>query len=192
MEMNISNNIRGKISDSLNNGISKVPSKSKWELTDSLKDRIVELAREDAQSDIYMGTKFMALRRAEVRKVVPDRAALIRMFDPERSANMKEIREADERHWHMLFGLPCEAKYGVEKNGDSTHIYNENGEEILTYTPGVGWHEKETRAESKVHSALKSAYYEAFHEARKSLKAGMGTASGNDSGICQSGFDMKA
>ena len=88
--------------------------------------------------------------------------------------------------------MPHEAEYRVEKNGDSTHIYNENGEEILTYTSGVGWHEKETQAESKVHSALKSAYYEAFHEARKSLKAPMGAAPENDSGICQRGFDVKA
>ena len=190
--MNISNNVLGRISGSLNTGISKASAKSKWKLTDSLKDKIVELAREDAQSGIYMGDKFMALRRAEVRKVAPDRAALMRMFDPERSANMKELREADERRWRMLFGLPHEAEYRVEKNGDYTHIYNENGEEILTYTSGVGWHEKETQAESKVHSALKSAYYEAFHEARKSLKAPMGAAPENDSGICQRGFDVKA
>ena len=101
--MNISNNVLGRISGSLNTGISKASAKSKWKLTDSLKDKIVELAREDAQSGIYMGDKFMALRRAEVRKVAPDRAALMRMFDPERSANMKELREADERRWRMLF-----------------------------------------------------------------------------------------
>ena len=40
---------------------------------------------------------------------------------------------------------------------------------VLTYTGGVGWQEKETKAESQVHSALKMTYYEAFSEARKAL-----------------------
>ena len=39
------------------------------------------------------------------------------------------------------------------------HVYNEEGEEVLTYTGGVGWQEKETKAESQVHSALKMTYY---------------------------------
>ena len=56
-----------------------------------MKDRIIELAREDAQSDIYMGNKFLALQRAEVRKMAPDRAALMRMFDPERLAKARRF-----------------------------------------------------------------------------------------------------
>ena len=194
--MNISNNIQGRISGSLNNGISKVPSKSKWELTDSLKDRIVELAREDAQSGIYMGNEFMSLRKSEVAKVAPNRAALIGKFNQSMSSgnmeDMKKIQEADKRWLCILFGIPYEAEYQGEGTGSAIHIYNEGGEEVLTYTQGVGWHEKETKAETGVHSALKSAYYVAYHEARKLLKAGIGTMSENDSGICQSGFDMKA
>ena len=42
---------------------------------------------------------------------------------------------------------------------------------VLTYTGGVGWQEKETKAESQVHSALKMTYYEAFSEARKALNS---------------------
>lgn len=194
--MNISNSILGRISGSLNYGISKVPSKSKWELTDSLKDRIVELAREDAQSGIYMGNEFMNLRKSEVAKVAPNRAALIGKFNQSMSSgnmgDMKTIQEADKRWLCILFGIPYEAEYQGEGTGSAIHIYNEGGEEVLTYTQGVGWHEKETKAETGVHSALKSAYYEAYHDARKLLKAGMGTAPENDSSICQSGFDMKA
>ena len=194
--MNISNNILGRISGSLNNSISKVSSKSKWELTDSLKDRIVELAREDAQSGIYMGNEFMNLRKSEVAKVAPNRAALIGKFNQSRSSgnmgDMKKIQEADKRWLCILFGIPYEAEYQGEGTGSAIHIYNEGGEEVLTYTQGVGWHEKETKAETGVHSALKSVYYEAYHDARKLLKAGRGTSPENDSGICQSGFDMKA
>ena len=194
--MNISNNILGRISGSLNNGISKVPSKSKWELTDSLKDRIVELAREDAQSGMYMGNEFMNLQKSEVARVAPNRAALIGKFNQSMSSgnmgDMKKIQEADKRWLCILFGIPYEAEYQGEGTGSAIHIYNEGGEEVLTYTQGAGWHEKETEAETRVYSALTSAYYEAYHDARKTMKTGMGTTPENDSGICQNGFDMKA
>ena len=39
------------------------------------------------------------------------------------------------------------------------NVYDGNGDEILTYTAGVGWHEKESKAEMEVHGALKAAYY---------------------------------
>ena len=194
--MNISNNILGRISGSLNNGISKVPSKSKWELTDSLKDRIVELAREDAQSGMYMGNEFMNLQKSEAAKVAPNRAALIGKFNQSMSSgnmgDMKKIQEADKRWLCILFGIPYEAEYQGEGTGSAIHIYNEGGEEVLTYTQGVGWHEKETEAETRVYSALTSAYYEAYRDARKSMKTERGTMPENDSGICQNGFDMKA
>lgn len=38
-------------------------------------------------------------------------------------------------------------------------MYDENSDEVLTYTAGVGWHEKESKAETEVHGALKAAYY---------------------------------
>ena len=194
--MNISNNILGRISGSLNNGISKVPSKSKWELTDSLKDRIVELAREDAQSGMYMGNEFMNLQKSEVAKVAPNRAALIGKFNQSMSSgnmgDMKKIQEADKRWLCILFGIPYEAEYQGEGTGSALHIYNEGGEEVLTYTQGVGWHEKETKAETGVHSALKSAYYEAYHDARKALNTGTNEEITNENIVVQSNFDMKA
>lgn len=66
------------------------------------------------------------------------------------------------------------------------------GEEVLTYTQGVGWHEKETKAETSVHSALKSAYYEAYHDARKALNTGTNVEITNENVVVQSNFDMKA
>ena len=194
--MNISNNILGKISGSLNNGISKVPSKSKWELTDSLKEKIVKLAREDAQSGIYMGNEFMSLRKSEVAKVAPNRAALIGKFNQSMSSgnmgDMKKIQEADKRWLCILFGIPYEAEYQGEGTGSAIHIYNEGGEEVLTYTQGVGWHEKETKAETGVHSTLKSVYYEAYHDARKALNIGANAEITNENAVAQSNFDMKA
>ena len=68
---------------------------------------------------------------------------------------MKEIREADERWLRLLFGEPYEAKFQSEDTGSAVYVYDGNGDEILTYTVGVGWHEKESKAETEVHGALK-------------------------------------
>ena len=51
--------------------VSKSSEKNKWKLTDSLKEKIVELAKKDAQDNVYMGNAFMNLRKMEVSKVAP-------------------------------------------------------------------------------------------------------------------------
>ena len=48
-------------------------------------------------------------------------------------ADMKEIREADERWLRLLFGEPYEAKF----QSGAVYVYDGNGDEILTYTAGV-------------------------------------------------------
>ena len=96
----------------------------------------------------------------------------------------KEIREADERWLRLLFGEPYEAKFQSEGTGSAVHVYDGNGDEILTYTAGVGWHEKESKAETQVHGALKAAYYDAFRAARQEINAGVVEPQG--------GFDVKA
>ena len=102
------------------------------------------------------------------------------------TADVKEIREADERWLRILFGEPYEAKFQSEGTGSTIHVYDGNGDEILTYTAGVGWHEKESKTETEVHGALKAVYYDVFRAARQELKsgvAGMGV---------QGGFDARA
>lgn len=37
----------------------------------------------------------------------------------------------------------------------------------------MGWHEKESRAETEVHGVLKAAYYEAYHMARQEINVGV-------------------
>ena len=59
-----------------------------------------------------MGNKFLALRKSEVAKVAPDRAALMGKVSQE-MADMKTIREADERWLRLLFGEPYEATNGL-------------------------------------------------------------------------------
>ena len=170
--------------------------KNKWKLTDSLKEKIVDLAKKDAQDNVYMGNAFMNLRKTEVSKVAPNRAALIGKFSQSMNSGnmsaMKEVEEADKKWLCMLFGIPYEAKYQETGTGSAIHVYNEEGEEVLTYTGGVGWQEKETKAESQVHSALKMTYYEAFSEARKALNSEEKTGSIGENIILQDNFDMKA
>ena len=170
--------------------------KNKWKLTDSLKEKIVDLAKKDAQDNVYMGNTFMNLRKTEVSKVAPNRAALIGKFSQSMNSGnmsaMKEVEEADKKWLCMLFGIPYEAKYQETGTGSAIHVYNEEGEEVLTYTGGVGWQEKETKAESQVHSALKMTYYEAFSEARKALNSEEKTGSVGENIILQDNFDMKA
>ncbi|RKI93310.1 hypothetical protein D7V94_03880 [Parablautia intestinalis] len=159
----------------------KASSGKEWKLSDSLRERIAEYAREDAAQNVYMGNKFLALRKREVAKVAPDRAALTGKVSQE-MADMKEIREADERWLRLLFGEPYEAKF----QSGAVHVYDGNGDEILTYTAGVGWHEKESKAETQVHGALKAAYYDAFRAARQEINAGVAEME------VQGGFDARA
>ena len=174
----------------------KASSKKDWKLFDSLQEKITEYAREDAAQNVYMGNKFLALRKSEVAKVAPNRAALIGKFNQSMSSgnmgDMKEIQEADKRWLCILFGIPYEAEYQGEGTGSALHIYNEEGEEVLTYTQGVGWHEKETKAETGVHSVLKLAYYEAYHDAKKALNTGTNVEITNENVVVQSNFDVKA
>lgn len=60
--------------------------------------------------------------------------------------DMKEIWEADERRLRLLFGESYEAKF----QSGGIHVYDGNDDEILTYTVGVDWHEKESKAETEV------------------------------------------
>ncbi len=56
-------------------GIPKASSRKEWKLSDSLREKITEYAREDAAQNVYMGNKFLTLRKSEVAKVAPDRAS---------------------------------------------------------------------------------------------------------------------
>ena len=154
----------------------KPSAKKEWKLSDSLREQIAGYAREDAAQGVYMGNKFLALRKSEVAKVAPDRSALMGKID------MKEIREADERWLRLLFGEPYEAKF----QSGGVHVYDGNGDEILTYTAGVGWHEKESKVETQVHGALKAAYYDAYHAARQEINSGIAGME------VQGGFDARA
>ena len=116
------------IAKSYHADIPKASSRKEWKLSDSLREQIAGYAREDAAQNVYMGNKFLALRKSEVAKVAPDRAALTGKVD------MKTIREADRRWLRLLFGEPYEAEF----QSGAVDVYDGNGDEVLTYTAGVG------------------------------------------------------
>ena len=59
-----------------------------------------------------MGNKFLALRKSEVAKVAPDRAALMGKVSQE-MADMKTIREADRREVCGMLREPDGEKHQV-------------------------------------------------------------------------------
>lgn len=143
------------------------PSKAEWTMSDTLREQVEGYARADAARGVYMGKEFMELRKAEVAKAAPDRAALKKAAaDP---SLLREIREGDERMLRLRFGLSREDKYSVRGCGSALHLYNEDGEEVLTYTAGAGWQEKESPEETAVHRVLKAVYYDAYHAARQAM-----------------------
>lgn len=171
----------------------KTSSRKGWKLSDSLKETIIEYAKEDAAQNVYMGNRFLSLRKSEVAKVAPDRAALIGKMNQAMASdnvdNMKKIKEADEKWLCILFGIPYKAKFQSDGRGSAVHVYDRSGDEVLTYTDGVGWHEKESKAESEVHGALKAVYYDAYHTARQQMKSA--AAEGIEYSEVRSGFDVK-
>ena len=74
-------------------GIPKPSSKKEWKLSDSLREQIAEYAREDAAQNVYMGNKFLALRKSEVAKVAPDRAGILGFPADWRIGEQGEFRE---------------------------------------------------------------------------------------------------
>lgn len=113
--MEISNNYStAKVWNTSNKNVSKPSEQNKWKLTDSLKEKIVDLAKKDAQDNVYMGNAFMNLRKTEVSKVAPNRAALIGKFSQSMNSGnmsaMKEVEEADKN------GSVCCLEYLMRQN----------------------------------------------------------------------------
>lgn len=152
----------------------KSGTRKEWKLSRSLEEEIAVCAREDAARGIYMGARFLRLRRAEVETAAPDRAALEKAIDTQNQRALREVREADQRWLRLLSGGRYQVKGQSSGEGSAIHVLDENGDEILTYTAGVGWQKKASRAENQVHSTLKAVYFDAYRTARKELLAARG------------------
>lgn len=154
----------------------KAGGRKEWTLSEPLEERIAALAREDAARGVYMGERFLALRREEAAKAGPDRAALLAELTPGSAGErevLEKIREGDERWLRLWFGRNIRLeRQGGTGFGSALHLYDGNGEEVLSYTAGAGWHQKETKAESRAHGAMKAAYYDAWKAAKEQTGPG--------------------
>ena len=76
--------------------------------------------------NVYMGNAFMNLRKMEVSKVAPNRAALIGKFNQSMNSDnmsaMKEVEKADKKWLCILFGIPYEAEFQGEGTGSAAHV----------------------------------------------------------------------
>ncbi len=134
-------------------------SKNKWKLTDSLKDKIAEMAKKDAQNNEYMGNEFKSLRKSEISKVAPDRAALIGKFSyltgSGNASVMKEVRK------QIKDGCACYLESRMRQNVREKALVQQfmyimkTEKRYLHIQALLAGEAKETKAETKVNSALK-------------------------------------
>lgn len=191
--LNISNKIANMSSGDIN-VVAKESVKKSWSMTNAMKEQIIAYAKEDAKSGVYMGKSYIQMEKAEVAKVAPDRerikARLSKLVKEEDAKYYKMIKEADERWLAMIFGRA----YEISRDSDMascTHVYNEEGEELVTYTPGSGWtNGPTTKAENKVYQAMDSVYMETYNAERKRLAGGF-TGTENKSNMESGGFEAK-
>nr|WP_320024170.1 hypothetical protein [uncultured Acetobacterium sp.] len=147
------------------------------EASDSLKETIVVMAKEDAVNGVYMGDQFRTLRMSEVKKVAPNRAAAMAkatsiMNSENNAESLKKMEAADYKWIRMLLGLPYKAQFETGPLGTGAHVFDENGDEIATYTPQVGWQTRSSKTENTKSDELKFIYYDAYIEARHAMKNG--------------------
>lgn len=195
--MNIINNYTSSINQSGYSLLAKSKglSKNRWELSEDLAKSIIELARKDAAENVYMGNEYRALVDAEIAKVAPDREALkAKATAAIKSGNIGKMPKDElyDRWVILLFGTP----YGVEGDsmglGDAIHIYDENGDEILTYSGGVGWHMKPTQSETKIWQTTTKIYYEAYRNERNIIKNNLETNDEFQYMEAENSFEVKA
>lgn len=153
------------------------PAKKVQEASDSLKETIATMAKEDAANTVYMGDQFRTLRMREVEKVAPNRAAAMAkataiMNSENNAESLKKMEEADYKWIRMLLGLPYKAQFETGPLGTGAHVFDENGDEIATYTPQVGWQTRSSKAENTKSDELVFIYYDAYIEARQAMKNG--------------------
>ncbi|NMM61658.1 hypothetical protein HBE96_02915 [Clostridium sp. P21] len=136
----------------------------------SLEESIIEMAKKDAYNGEYMGREFMALRRACVNKVSPNRS--LPMFQASNLMRNRYTFTNELSYWiAKLLELPFKGEStGISFGQDTAQIYSPNGEMIAAYHWQSGWTSVPTSAEIAKSDELKFAYYKAYHEAREVMK----------------------
>ncbi|MBE5906890.1 MAG: hypothetical protein E7277_08940 [Lachnospiraceae bacterium] len=142
-----------------------------WKLTDSLAKQISALAKQDAQKAIYMDKDYIKLQNAELAKVAPNREELkakATMAINQTGGNrVNNDYDEEEDLVTILLGLPYKAKFEAGSHGNYIHIFDENGDQILSYTPFSGWHSWPTKEEQMAGRTMTDYYHSEYCAARK-------------------------
>ncbi|MBE5901454.1 MAG: hypothetical protein E7280_06060 [Lachnospiraceae bacterium] len=171
--MKIANNMGGIQFQYVKNTTGK---KQKWKMTEELTDKVKMLAKQDAYSDnpVYMGEGYLKLLDGERAKVAPNRelikSKVTMMLNQVRTEQDCENEEEELDLLSLLLGLPYTAKVDGISFGKCIHIFDENGDEILCYTPTSGWHEWPTKEEQVLDQVMTKTYYMEYCEARQEYK----------------------
>ncbi|API93114.1 MULTISPECIES: hypothetical protein [unclassified Virgibacillus] len=141
--------------------------------TSSLPDRVVnkikEMAQDGAAKSVYMGKDYISfINSYKKQHVSPDRSKLIRLLTP---TLLTAKYTNGLPFFFRLIGLPFTGKMCVGATGSSMFIYDENGDEVLSYSTESGWKEGQTRAEAQFYGETTAIYYKAYKAAREEMKA---------------------
>ncbi len=142
-------------------------------LPDHLFEYIQNQAAEDARNGIYMSQKYISSTLKYMRKnISPNRSKLISMFNP-MVMNAKYTGKPAS-----FFSVPgfsgFTARFSVGRMfGAYMSIWNKDGEQVLSYSPppNAGWHEHQTKAESKFIDEADAVYMKVYDEVRAQMKA---------------------
>ncbi len=147
--------------------------KNNTSLPDHLFEYIQKQAAEDAKKGIYKSEEYKGTVLGHMRKnISPNRAKLISMFNPMVMNARYTGKGASYFSVPGFSGFTARFSVG-QVFGAYMSIRNNNGEEILSYTPppNAGWSETQTKAEHRFLDEENAVYSAAFDEACKQIKA---------------------
>lgn len=165
------------------NQVAETETPEKIENTSSLPDHLFEYiqkqAVEDAKKGDYKSEEYKSTVLGYMRKnISPNRAKLISMFNP---MVMNARYTGKGPSYFSVPGFPgFTARFSVGRVlGGYMSIRNNNGEEILSYTPppNAGWSETQTKAEHRFLDEENAVYAAAFDAARAQMRAEAATGS---------------
>lgn len=142
--------------------------KNTTSLSDSVVKKIQEMAQEGATKSVYMGNDYVSYINSYKKHVSPDRSKLISLMTP---ILMKARYTNGLPYFFRITGLPFTGQMCVGTTGSSMFIYDQNGDEVLSYSPNTGWAEGHTKAEDQFYDETTAIYHEAYIAARADMKA---------------------
>ncbi|MCI1995201.1 hypothetical protein [Clostridium luticellarii] len=138
-------------------------------MPDSVVKKIQEMAQKGAAKSVYMGNDYISyINSYKKQHISPDRSKLISLMTP---ILKKAIYTNGLPYFFRITGLPFTGQMCVGASGSSMFIYDQNGDEVLSYSSNTGWAEGHTKAEDQFYDETTAIYHEAYIAARADMKA---------------------